>query len=298
MQSIRRVDVYRVAEKLTAPLPLTEDQFSARSILIGSVPFDEIRKSGTNLTYNDRLELAGEPTRLRYAIRYVNSAGQRAAYSNFFLMEPAAKVAEPPTVIKTGNEYSETAITITWVAPTKNIDGSTPVNLLGYNVYRTNPSQPEAEPKPLNPEPVTGTQYPDKKFKFGEKYVYFVRSVSLGTEGKQVESVDSNSLPLTQDDKYKPAPPEGLQLGIAPGKLSLFWAANSEPDLAGYIVFRSMDANLPQDKWTRLTKTLYTKTTFTDENVETGKTYYYYVKAVDNAGNISDASKIVSETAP
>ena len=298
VQSIRRVDVYRVAEKPTAPLPLTEDQFSARSILIGSVPYDEIRKSGTNLTYTDTLELAGEPARLRYALRYVNSAGQRAAYSNFFLMEPAAKVADPPTVIKTGNEMSETAITITWAAPAKNIDGSTPVNLLGYNVYRTNAAQPEAEPKPLNPEPVTGTQYPDKKFKFGEKYVYFVRSVSLGTEGKQVESLDSNGIELSQLDTYKPAPPESLQAQGAPGRIALFWAANSEPDLAGYIVYRSTDPNLPKEQWTLLTPAVYAKTTFADENVETGKTYYYYVIAIDSAGNKSLPSEVVSEKLP
>jgi len=132
-----------LAEKPTAPLPLTEDHSAPGSILIGSVPYDEIRKNGTNLTYTDTLERPGEPARLRYAIRYVNSAGQRAAYSNFFLMEPAAKVAEPPTVIKTGTEMSETAITLTWAPPAKNIDGSTPVNLLGYNVYRTNAAQPE-----------------------------------------------------------------------------------------------------------------------------------------------------------
>ena len=298
VQSIRRVDVYRVAEKPTAPLALTEDQFSARATLIGSVPYDEIRKSGTNLTYIDTLELAGEPARLRYAIRYVNSAGQRAAFSNFFLTEPAAKVAEPPTLLKTGNEYSETAITLTWLAPAKNTDGSTPVNLLGYNVYRTNTARPQAEPEPLNPQPVTGTQYQDKKFKFDEKYIYFVRSISLGTEGKPVESLDSNSLPLSQPDKYPPAAPSLAAPGLAPGRISLFWAANSEPDLAGYIVFRSTDPNLPKEKWTKLTKTLYTKTTLTDENVETGKTYYYYVKAVDNAGNESDPSQVVSETVP
>src|SRR3989440_11933081 len=70
VQSIRRVDVYRVAEKPTAPLPLTEDQFSARAILIGSVPYDEIRKSCPNLTYTDTLELAGEPARLSYLFPY------------------------------------------------------------------------------------------------------------------------------------------------------------------------------------------------------------------------------------
>src|SRR5437763_11783054 len=247
VQSIRRVDVYRVAERPTAPVPLTEDEFDARATLIGSVPYDEIKNAKGTLTYVDTLEFAGEPARLRYAIRYVNSAGQRGAYSNFFLMEPAAKIAEPPTVITTGTEMSETAITLTWAPPAKNIDGSTPVNLLGYNVYRTNADQPEAEPKPLNPEPVTGTQYPDKKFKFGEKYVYFVRSVSLGTEGKQVESLDSNTIELSQPDRYPPAAPDLATPNAIPGRIALFWSANTEPDLAGYILWRSTDPNLPKD---------------------------------------------------
>src|SRR4051812_43865854 len=104
VQSIRRVDVYRVAEKPTAPLPLTEDQFEARATLIGSVPYDEIKKGAPTLQYIDRLELAGEPARLRYAVRYVNSSGQRAAFSNFFLMTPAFKVAAPPANLRTVKE--------------------------------------------------------------------------------------------------------------------------------------------------------------------------------------------------
>jgi fibronectin type 3 domain-containing protein len=213
-------------------------------------------------------------------------------------MEPAAKVAEPPTIIKTGNEYSETANTITWEAPRKNTDGSTPVNLLGYNVYRTGASQPQTNPNPLNAQPLTATQYQDRNFKFGDKYVYVVRSVSLGTGGKPVESLNSNSIQLTPIDTYAPAAPEKPSIGASPGKLSIFWVANSEPDLAGYYLYRSTDPNLSKDKWTRLTPNLYTKTTFADENVEPGKTYYYYVVAVDNAGNNSPLSEVVSETVP
>ena len=296
VQSIRRVDVYRVAEKPKAPLSMTEDEFAARATLIGSVAYDEIKNAGDNLTYTDTLELAGEPARLRYAVRYVNAADQSAAFSNFFLMEPAAKVAAPPTIVKTGNEYSETANTVTWEAPKTNTDGSTPVNLLGYNIYRTEASQPQTGQKPINSEPTTATQYEDRNFKFGQKYNYVVRSVSLGTEGKPVESVNSNSLQLEPLDTYPPAAPEKLSIGPSPGKLSIFWLANSEPDLAGYYLYRSTDPNLPKDKWTRLTPTLYTKTTFADENVDPGKTYYYYVIAVDKAGNPSPPSEVVSDT--
>jgi hypothetical protein len=297
VQSIRRVDVYRVAEKPAAPLPMTEDEFGARATLIGSVPYEEIRKSGENLTYSDGLELAGEPARLRYALRYVNSAGQRAAFSNFFLIEPAAKIAEPPTIITTGKEKSETANTVTWEAPSRNTDGSTPVNLLGFNVYRIVSSQVETDAKPLNQEPITATQYVDKKFKFGEKYIYFVRSVSLGTEGKPVESLNSNTIELAPLDVYAPSAPTGVSVGPAPGRLSLFWSANPEPDIAGYLLYRSTDPNRPKP-WTLLTPEVYTKTTFTDQNVESGKTYYYYLIAIDDAGNKSALSDVVSETVP
>src|SRR5437763_16866850 len=191
VQSIRRVDVYRVAEKPTAPVPLTEDEFDARATLIGSVTYDEIKNAKGTLTYVDTLEFAGEPARLRYAIRYVNSAGQRGAYSNFFLMEPAARVAAPPVI--TGHEYSESAITFTWEAPKTNIDGSTPVNLLGYNVYRVAASQPQVAENPLNQTPLTAIRYEDRSFKFGEKYTYVVRAVSLGPLAKPVESLNSNS---------------------------------------------------------------------------------------------------------
>ncbi len=298
VQSIRRVDVYRVAERPNSPLPLTEEEFGARATLIGSISYQEIKQAGDSLTYTDTLELGGEPARLRYAVRYVNSSGQRAAFSNFFLMEPAAKVAEPPTIIKTDKEYSETANTITWEAPRKNTDGSSPVNLLGYNVYRTDASKAQANPNLLNVQPLTATKYEDRTFKFGDKYVYFVRSVSLGTEGKPVESLNSNTIQLAPIDTYPPAAPDRPSIGVSPGKLAIFWVANSEADLAGYYLYRSTDPNLPKDKWTKMTPALYTKTTFADENVEAGKTYYYYLVAMDRAGNVSPLSEVVSDTVP
>jgi len=296
VQSIRRVDVYRIAEKPDAPLSMTEDQFEARATLIGSVPYEEIKKGAPTLSYTDRLELAGEPARLRYAIRYVNAAGQRVAFSNFFLMTPAFKVAAPPTNIRKATE--ETANIITWDAPTANTDGSTPVNLLGYNVYRLVKSRPEDELKPLNPQPITATQFRDQSFKFLETYTYFVRTVSLGTEGKPIESLSSDKVELMQEDKYPPAPPDMTPPNVGPGRIALFWTANSEPDVVGYNLYRSTDPNLPKEKWVKLTPQPQTRTTFQDQNVETGKTYYYYVTAIDNAGNESKASQVVSETLP
>ena len=149
----------------------------------------------------------------------------------------------------------------------------------------------------MNQTPLTATRYEDRTFKFGEKYTYVVRAVSLGPLAKPVESLNSNSVELSQDDTYPPSTPTLLPPGIAAGRIALFWTANPEPDLAGYLIYRSIDPNLPKD-WTILTPSLLTRTTFTDENVEPGKTYYYYIRAVDTAGNKSQPSEVVSETVP
>jgi predicted phage tail protein len=298
VQSIRRIDVYRLAEKPTAPLPLTEEEFERRSTLIGSVTYDQIKTATDTLTYSDTLELAGEPTRLRYAIRYVNASEQRAGFSNFLLIEPAVRVAKPPTLIPTGKEISEDAITITWQPPDSNIDGSTPVNLLGYNIYRLDESQSEVSQNPINSSLISGTEYVDRNFRFGENYRYVVRSVSLGTEGAQVESLNSNSLSVSPRDIFAPTAPASITTAAAPGRLSIFFPANPESDVAGYEIYRSTDPDLPKDRWTKLTPAPLTKTTFIDENVEAGKRYYYYIKAIDQAGNVSVPSEVVSESVP
>jgi predicted phage tail protein len=297
VQSIRRIDVYRLAEKPRAPLGLTEEEFATRSTLIGSVTYDELKSGVEVLTYTDTLELAGEPTRLRYAVRYVNAAGQRAAFSNFLLLEPAARIAQAPTMISTGNEVGEEAITISWQPPAANIDSSTPVNLLGYNVYRIADNENEVS-QALNDAPISGTQYQDRKFKFGATYRYVVRAVSLGTEGGQVESLNSNSISISPQDTFAPSAPASITVAAAPGRLSIFFPANPEADIAGYNIYRSTDPDLPKDKWNKLNAGLLTRTTFQDEKVESGRRYYYYLTAVDQAGNVSPLSEVVSEVVP
>jgi len=296
VENINRIDVYRLAEPVSAPLPLTEEEFETRSTLIGSVPVDVIRRSKNSLSYVDNLTL-GQPVRLRYAIRYVNAQDQRAAFSNFLLVEPAARVSLPPTLAEVSNP-NQNALVVRWQTPPANVDGSTPVNLLGYNLYRTNGAQNEPAQTPLNAEPLTQTEYVDGNFAFGTTYTYVVRAVSLGTGGASVESLNSNSLNITPRDIFPPAAPTGLTIAPATGRLSLFFAANPERDVIGYHIYRSNNPDLPKKNWTRLTRTPLNRTTYTDETVETGKKYFYYLTAVDNAGNESEPSETAAETVP
>ncbi len=296
VQSIRRIDIYRLAESVAEPLPLTEEEFDARATLIGSVPYEQLAQAADTIEYVDELSLS-EPVRLRYALRYVNAAGQRASFSNFLLIEPASRVSQPPVLISPA-EVSETAITLRWQTPAANVDQTTPANLLGFNIYRATRAQNEPAQTPLNSRPVTGTQFADQSFSFGETYVYVVRAVSLGTEGQPVESLNSNTIEVTPEDLFPPTPPSGISAAGAPGRISIFFAANPERDVAGYHIFRSTDANLAREQWTRLNRNLLERTTYQDEAVESGRKYFYYLRAVDKAGNVSRPSEVVSETAP
>jgi hypothetical protein len=298
VQSIRRIDIYRVSESTNDPLPLTEEEFASRATLIGSVPFSSSSGTGVaeDLTYIDTLTL-NEPVRLRYALRYVNATGQRASFSNFLLIEPATRVSQPPVLLAVTNE-SESVVKIRWQTPPANVDNSTPVNLLGYNVYRTNRSQNEPAQTPLNSAVLTATEFNDQTFTFGEEYVYLVRTVSLGTGGAQVESLNSNALGIAPRDRFPPSAPLSISIAPAPRRLSLFFPANPERDVAGYNIYRSTDANAPKDSWTKLNRTLLERTTFQDDAVESGTKYFYYLTAVDTAGNTSQPSEVVSETVP
>jgi predicted phage tail protein len=275
---------------------LTEEEFAANSTLIGSVDYEAMRAARGTLSYTDSLALAGEPTRLRYAVRYVNASGQRASFSNFLLIEPAARIARPPSNVVA--KPSESAIEVGWQPPESNIDGSAPVNVLGYNVYRLSTADAEAEPVLLNPTVITETSYADKSFRFGVAYAYFVRAVSLGTGGGRVESLDSNVATITPVDVYPPSAPISITIAAAPGRLSLFFPANTESDIAGYNLYRSLDKDLPKEQWVKLNGELLTRTTYQDDKVESGKTYYYYLTAVDTTGNVSPPSDVVSETVP
>lgn len=292
--NIIRTDIYRLAEPSTAPLTLSEEEFASRSTLIATVPISESDFTNKQLTYTDILQFAGQQARLRYAIRFVNESGQKAAFSNFLLIEPTAKVASNPTSLSAS--VSQEAINLKWDAPFSNVDGSRPPNIVGYNIYRM--SQADTEAKILNRTPVIENNFYDIFFEFNINYRYFVRTVSLGTDSVPVESLDSNMLEIKPSDTFAPSAPSAITIAAAPNNISIFFAVNPEKDIAGYKLYRSLNSNQTKSEWTLLTPELLTVNTFQDNSVESGKTYYYYLAAVDKAGNISEPSEIISETAP
>jgi hypothetical protein len=210
-------------------------------------------------------------------------------------------VQPPPPPSRVAFTYDESAITVTWapvgvaaadaaaadVLPSRVIGASRPA--ITYNVYdATNPDAPVR----LTPTPVNAASYADKRVAFGEKRCYTV--VAAETIAGAV--VESDAPPPECDtllDTFAPAAPKELKAIPSEGAISLIWEPNAEKDLAGYIVLRGVE---PAETLQPITPSPIVEASFKDD-VKPGITYVYAVRAVDKAGNRSEPSPRVVETA-
>lgn len=298
---IKQIEIYRLAQARSAQSSFySEEEFASRSTLVGVLPVQSSQSSNPTVssnfyTFTDQLNALQPNVRLNYAIRLISENDRRSGFSSLTVIEPNFKIANPPVLTKITN--SEKIVKIVWDKPNSNVDQTSPASLLGYNIYRRK-ADSSTQIQKLNQSPLTETIYEDSAFEFDQEYLYFVRSISLGNNNALVESSDSNSLSIKLIDVFAPAPPQGLTVAAAPNRLSLFFAANNEPDLAGYNLYRSLDSLKPLEQWNKINSVLLTTTSFQDLQVESNQKYFYYLKAVDRAGNSSEASAVVSETVP
>ena len=93
------------------------------------------------------------------------------------------------------------------------------------------------------------------------------------------------------DSLKPPSAPFDVQATALSDTVRLQWEANTEPDLAGYNVYRSIRQNGP---FSKLNTILLTETSFLDTDVTNDSTYYYAVTAVDTDANESGYSVIIS----
>jgi hypothetical protein len=221
-----------------------------------------------------------------YALRAINNKKQHAGLSNISSVKvwplPTAPTNLRPSSL--GEQYIE----IGWESPILRIDGSPMKGPLLFNIYRGVDTQVAAAGR-LNQDPVRENHFKDASIELGRRYVYFVRAVDE-TPGI-VESEESQPLEVTNVDTYPPKAPAEVT-AVSDGRaISLVWLPNSEPDLAGYWVYRSgSDHN-----FRRLNVQILTTASTIDKSVEKGQTYFYRIQAVDLQGNESDFSEEVSE---
>lgn len=175
-----------------------------------------------------------------------------------------------------------------------------------YNLYDVTPpvmtaDQPAPDPyaislpKPINQTPTAETELPIPGVTFGVERCFEVRPVDQ-VFGVTVIGPASPKKCVTPQDTFPPAAPRSLQAIAGSGVINLIWDANTESDLAGYIVLRG---EAPGDTLQAITPEPLTVTAYRDASVRPGARYVYAIVAVDRAQpqNVSPQSNRVEETA-
>jgi hypothetical protein len=302
------VEIYRAA----APPGPTSANGKPR--LVDTIPaemLDAYVKNG-RVEFPDPLDpamLAQEPgEQMLYTVRTRVSSRHASAVSNTSRLHvyPA-----PPAVRDLRATLTQQAIDLSWTPPQPPaaLPGSA---VAAYRVFRAeiepsaaaaavaNPNQ-AALRAPLAQLTQTATSgYHDTHFEFGHTYLYIVRSVAQFGSAS-VESANSNPVVIPAKDIFPPAAPQALEAVIVPATaetpvyVSLTWAFNTEPDLAGYAVYRSEQ---PGEAGERLNSRLLPAPSFRDTSAEPGHRYFYRVQAEDRAGNQSPFSAPVAVELP
>lgn len=86
-------------------------------------------------------------------------------------------------------------------------------------------------------------------------------------------------------DRFPPKVPVGVTALATPGSIEVSWERDTDPDLKGYYIYRSVNGGA----FERLGD-LLTLPNYSDTHVEHGKFYRYDVSAVDQKGNESNRS--------
>jgi fibronectin type 3 domain-containing protein len=145
----------------------------------------------------------------------------------------------------------------------------------------------------LNPQPIDTLSLEHGGAEPGKEQCFVVRTVET-IAATPIESAPSAPVCVTPVDRFPPAAPKSLAVVATTGAMNLIWDANSEPDLAGYLVLRG---ETPGDTLQPLTPEPIREPRFRDTTATPGVRYVYAIVAVDRAANRSAPSARVEETA-
>ena len=253
------------------------------------------------LSYTDplsaNLSVENPTATVVYAVSVLNAYGRSAGLSNQ-VQVPAAPTLPPPANFQA--QVTAEGVKLSWKA-------MAPPGIAGlrylYRVYR--------RPSGTNADTVAGEvavtdesspSFLDGGFDWEKSYNYRLTVVTVvapdqGTE-QQVEGDDSRAITVVAHDIFPPAIPAGLQAVFSgPGQkpfIDLIWAPDTEPDLAGYNVYRrEQDGQL-----VKLNSDVVKSPAFRDTDVLAGHSYFYSVSAIDVRENESAHSDEASEAVP
>jgi hypothetical protein len=163
-----------------------------------------------------------------------------------------------------------------------------------YEVPRNTPAgAPLAVPTPLTPKPTSAPEYTQSGIALGGERCFYVRAVDI-VAGVPVRGPASPIECASFADRFPPSAPKDLVAVAVPGGVNLLWEPSAAKDVAGYLMLRGEAGSATL---TPLMTAPVAALSYRDESVRAGVRYVYAVVAVDAAGNRSEESNRVEETA-
>lgn len=231
----------------------------------------DVSLHGQRVIHLDRESLT-PGRRYTYTVTTTDAQGRTSGPSR---RVSARLIAVPEAPVDLRATPGEGEIRLVWSPPERLRDGTSITSPLAYQVLRA--PGPDAPLALVARTPAGQTALVDTGLLNDTTYWYAVRAVRTDAE-TTAESPPSTRVAATPRDMTPPSAPTALVAVPSEGTARLSWRASPEPDVAGYIVYRTD----PSGVSTRVGSTRAPDTTFTDYPVAPGS-YRYEVAAYDTA---------------
>lgn len=173
-------------------------------------------------------------------------------------------------------------VRLSWPRVAQLQDGSPIRDLADYRVYRRRGGEEWIR---VNPQPVTRASFQDVGVLNDVEYSYKIRAARW--VGPDI--IESNDSPVrtVMPEKRTPPPPVLNLVAVAGERgVELRWDPSPAADVAGYRIYRRQGGEV---KVILLTPTLWTRPAYLDETASRGRTYHYYITAVDNSRRANES---------
>lgn len=179
--------------------------------------------------------------------------------------------------------------TISYSTPTTNSDGTAMEDLAGYKVYYGTESGEYFQPAyPISDEALTEVTIEDTRIVHGQ--IYYVSMIAY--DAKFNESDFASEISFTLNDFEGPDAPVNVDGSVSGASITVSWDPPQEaPDVMGYRIYRGTTSGFnPVTPIIDENELGDDATSFIDVEIDTCRTYYYKVAAVDcvNEGELSD----------
>lgn len=212
---------------------------------------------------------------LWYVVKAVDSNGNESGNSNTASVNvPDNAAPEPPLGFTAVYDEAEKKVQLKWLhSPSEETSA--------YVVFR---GKSKEGIEKLDTITKNAVGYNDKMVASGDVFYYAVKA----SDSVQNYSLPTDIIEVAIPDTAPPPPPYGLRLQITEeSKIELQWTGQEAEDLAGYRIYRSVDAPNDEKTWEKISEAVVKETSYVDEKAQKNVKYTYKVAAVDKSGNES-----------